>query len=318
MAVVGVDIGATKTQLAAACGDAAPMELALPTRAWRRRDDGDPGALIALIKQLLPTQDPTVLVIGAHGCDSAAACLELQRRLGLLTEAAVLVVNDAELLVPAAGFDHGIGVVAGTGSIAVARLPDRTMLVAGGWGWLLGDEGGAVGLVREAVRAVRGALDAGETTDPLIPLMQRTLGTDDPIQFGRKLLEAGTADAIGAHVSAVFTAAEAGSGLACAVVRDGGRALATLVRRLVGRGAVGAHVVAGGGVITRQSALMASFREAVAASLPDWRVTLLTAAPVHGALALARQIEAGRTPFGHAPDLPRGRAASPPAVRRAQ
>jgi len=178
------------------------------------------------------------------------------------------------------------------------------MLVAGGWGWLLGDEGGAVGLVREALRAVRSALDSGETADPLIGAMRRTLGTDDPIQFGHKLLEAGSADAIGAHVSAVFAAAEAGSCAADAVVRDGGRALAKLVRQLVGRGAVGGQIVAGGGVITRQPALMAAFADAVAAALPDWRVTLLTRAPVHGALALARRIAAGETPFGLAPAWP--------------
>jgi glucosamine kinase len=315
MAVVGVDIGATKTQIAVARDNAAPIERAVPTRAWRRRDDEDPGALVALIRQVSPTEDLAVLVVGAHGCDNAAGCLELQHRLGLLTSAAVLVVNDAELLVPAAGFDHGIGVVAGTGSIAVARLPDRSMLVAGGWGWLLGDEGGAVGLVREALRAVRGALDSGETADPLIRQMQRTLGTDDPIQFGRKLLQAGAADAIGAHVSAVFAAVEAGSRLALTVVRDGGRALAKLVGQLVGRGAVGGHVVAGGGVITRQNALMSSFRESVAEFLPDWHVTLLTNPPVHGAVALARQIEAGKTPFGLAPAIPRGWTATPPPMR---
>jgi N-acetylglucosamine kinase-like BadF-type ATPase len=141
--------------------------------------------------------------------------------------------------------------------------------------------------------------------------MRHALGTDDPIQFGHKLLEAGGADAIGAHVCAVFAAAEAGSRLACAVVRDGGNALAKLVRQLVGRGAVGGQIVAGGGVITRQHALMASFGAEVAASMPDWNVTLLTRAPVHGALTLARQIGSGEMPFGLSPALPRGWTVSP-------
>ena len=105
-------------------------------------------------------------MVGAHGCDTAAQCDLFQGHLHPLLKGAVEVVNDAELLVPAAGYGVGVGVVAGTGSIAVARRPDRTMLVAGGWGWILGDEGSAPGLVREAARAVRAAIDAGEPFRP--------------------------------------------------------------------------------------------------------------------------------------------------------
>ncbi len=54
--------------------------------------------------------------------------------------------------VPAAGYADGIGVVSGTGSIAVARTAEGRMLAAGGWGWILGDEGSAPALVREAAQ----------------------------------------------------------------------------------------------------------------------------------------------------------------------
>jgi N-acetylglucosamine kinase-like BadF-type ATPase len=319
MAIVGVDIGATKTHVAVVFGAAEPIECVVPSGCWRGHNYEDNArSLLSLIRKTAPAEYPTVLVVGAHGCDDAARCLTFQRCLAALNDWAVLVVNDAELLVPAAGFDRGIGVVAGTGSIAVARLPDCTMLVAGGWGWLLGDEGGAVGLVREAVRAVRRALDSGESTDPLIVQMQLALGTDDPIQFGQKLLEAGGAATIGAHVSAVVAAAEMGSRLASGVVREGGAALARLVEQLVGRGAGGGHIVAGGSVIVHQGALMASFRESIAASLPGWQITLLARAPVYGALALARQIEAGQRPFGLAPALPPGWRRSVPSRRSAE
>jgi glucosamine kinase len=308
LAVVGVDIGATKTHLAVADGDG-PIEVVVPTKGWRvRRDEEDARALFALARKTAAAE-PAVIVVGAHGCDDAVTCLAFQRTLAALTCGTVLVVNDAELLVPAAGFDHGIGVVAGTGSIAVARLHDRAMLVAGGWGWLLGDEGGAVGLVREAARAARGALDSGYMTDPLIGCMCRSLGTDNPIQFGRKLVEAGGAAAIGGHVSAVFEAAAMGSDLARTVIREGGAALARLVRQLVGRGATGREVVAAGGVITRQDALMAAFREALETAAPEWRITLLAGPPVQGALALARRIVSGEAMFGFAPTPPAGRKA---------
>ena len=70
----------------------------------------------------------------------------------------VRVVNDAELLPAALGLSHEIGLVAGTGSIAVNRTRGGRMLAAGGWGWI-GDEGGA-GLLRER-RGPSHALEIG-------------------------------------------------------------------------------------------------------------------------------------------------------------
>ena len=49
-----------------------------------------------------------------------------------------------------------------------AYLVDRGLSVqVGGWGAVLGDEGGAAGLVREAARAVWAAHDRGEAPDAL-------------------------------------------------------------------------------------------------------------------------------------------------------
>src|SRR5439155_11569196 len=47
----------------------------------------------------------------------------------------------------------GIVTIAGTGSIAVGRNADGRVARAGGWGYAFGDEGGAWGIVREALRA---------------------------------------------------------------------------------------------------------------------------------------------------------------------
>ena len=110
----------------------------------------------------------------------------------------VQVVNDAELMVPAAGYFGGISVVAGTGSIAVARTPDGRMLAAGGWGWILGDEGSAPALVREAAKAIRGAIDAGDGADPLTDALMAELGTDDPTMLGRLLNDTRSAVDLGA------------------------------------------------------------------------------------------------------------------------
>jgi N-acetylglucosamine kinase-like BadF-type ATPase len=293
-AIVGVDIGGTKTHLALASDGRTLAERVLPTREWRVREPAlDARRLAALVRDLARGTDPVATVVGAHGCDTAAQCDLFRGHLHPLLEGAVEVVNDAELLVPAAGYGVGVGVVAGTGSIAVARRPDRTMLVAGGWGWLLGDEGSAPGLVREAARAVRAAIDAGEPSDPLAETLLRTLDAGDPTELGRHLEATRGAEVWGRHAHAVFAAAEAGSRLARRVVEDGGRALATLVTRLVGRGAPRGPVVAGGGVIANQPALMAAFAAELARVLPGTEAVLLREPPVTGAVVLAGRLLSG-------------------------
>ena len=65
-------------------------------------------------------------------------------------------VNDGDLVV-AAGTPEGwgVGLIAGTGSIAVGRAPDGRTARAGGWGHLIGDEGSAYGVVLDALRLGR-------------------------------------------------------------------------------------------------------------------------------------------------------------------
>jgi N-acetylglucosamine kinase-like BadF-type ATPase len=67
----------------------------------------------------------------------------------------LILVNDGDLVV-AAGTPKGwgLGVIAGTGSIAVGRSPTGTTARAGGWGPLIGDEGSAYALALAGLRLV--------------------------------------------------------------------------------------------------------------------------------------------------------------------
>jgi N-acetylglucosamine kinase-like BadF-type ATPase len=78
----------------------------------------------------------------------------------------VCVESDGRLLL-AAGTpnDWGLGVIAGTGSFALSRLPDGRTRRAGGWGYLFGDEGSAYALALQSLQAVTRAYDgAGPET----------------------------------------------------------------------------------------------------------------------------------------------------------
>lgn len=96
----------------------------------------------------------------------------------------VSVANDATLLF-AAGTPEGWGlaVIAGTGSIAFALDRHGKDSRAGGWGYLLGDEGSAFRLGLLGLRAACRAADGiGEPTK-LLPALLAKLGSTDPRDF---------------------------------------------------------------------------------------------------------------------------------------
>lgn len=294
--IAGVDIGGTKTRIMVCLGERKIADEVLVTETWRIREmEADATKLAGIVANLCGGMAPAALAVGAHGCDTGEQCLRFQALLAARTGGTVQVVNDAELMVPAAGHVDGIGVVSGTGSIAVARTAEGKMLAAGGWGWILGDEGSAPALVREAAKAIRRALDRGEdASDPLIGALMRELGTDDQTKLGILLNETRGAAVWGRHANAVFDAAIAGSALAVRVIREGGAGLAALVELLIERGANPALVVAGGGVISEQPMLMAAFVDAMAKVSPPSQVLLLREPPVLGGVALARRLLAGQ------------------------
>jgi N-acetylglucosamine kinase-like BadF-type ATPase len=73
---------------------------------------------------------------------------------GILKAERLEVTNDAVIaLAGAMAGGPGIIVIAGTGSIALGRSAAGREARAGGWGYIFGDEGGAFGIVRDALRA---------------------------------------------------------------------------------------------------------------------------------------------------------------------
>ena len=94
------------------------------------------------------------------------------------------VANDATLLFAAGTPDGwGLAVIAGTGSIAFTLDPHGKTARAGGWGYLMGDEGSAFRLGLLGLRAACRAADNIGPPTKLLPALLAKLGTKDPRDF---------------------------------------------------------------------------------------------------------------------------------------
>jgi N-acetylglucosamine kinase-like BadF-type ATPase len=92
-------------------------------------------------------------------------------------------VNDGMLIIAAGTPDGwGLGVIAGTGSIAVGRTHDGRTARAGGWGHLLGDEGSgyhvALAALRRVARRADGRMPRLTENDPLSDRLCAALGIE--------------------------------------------------------------------------------------------------------------------------------------------
>jgi N-acetylglucosamine kinase-like BadF-type ATPase len=99
---------------------------------------------------------PSAICLGIAGVDRAAdeaVVYSIMKRIGY--KARILVVNDALIALQAGiGDGPGIVIVSGTGSIAYGRNTAGEASRAGGWGYVLGDEGSGYWIGRLALRAV--------------------------------------------------------------------------------------------------------------------------------------------------------------------
>ncbi|HEX3784978.1 MAG TPA: BadF/BadG/BcrA/BcrD ATPase family protein [Pseudonocardiaceae bacterium] len=288
--IAGFDAGGTKLAVRVETVEGRRLaDLELPAQGWSAAPvEAAANWLRVRLARVLPVAAEVVAIgVGAQGCDTREHCAALAEALSA-TGIPAVVVNDAALLVPAAGLTEGIGVIAGTGAIGVGRDPVGNPLFAGGWGWIIGDEAGSAGIVRLATVAALTAHDDDEPDDGLLSALQKAFGVADPPALARVVNDEPTTDNWGPRAPAVFAAADAGSALAVGVIDTAAAHLATLVDRLLARGAVGTEVVAGGSVIVGQPRLAGAFRARLGAARPELHLCLLTEPPVAGAIALAR------------------------------
>jgi len=293
--VLGLDIGGTSTRArlvagSGVVGDATAASASLTAAGPERAS----AALDELLAGLPGLDSPLDAVCaGAAGSRTARETADfLRARLEPITRSGnVLVVDDAALVLPAAGLAEGIAVICGTGTIAAGTWRGREAR-AGGWGYLLGDEGSGYWIVREAVRALLGRRERG------LP----------PGDLGARLLGAASAPDLDALRAALLRSPEPGMWARYApavldscdpeVVGLAGRAaghLAALAARVALQFEAELPVVLAGGLMANERLSSASVA-AISVQVPASSVRVLSEPPVTGAVRLA-QAAAARQPW---------------------
>jgi N-acetylglucosamine kinase-like BadF-type ATPase len=165
MFVLGIDAGGTKTvcQLA---NDRAEVLAEIRGGGANLQASGElevEKVLHEVMEDAIGDRDlvPAAICLGIAGVDrpdDGRVVRDIMRRIGY--KARTLVVNDALVALEAGAPDEpGVVVIAGTGSIAYGRNERNQAARAGGWGYVLGDEGSGYWIGRAALRAVLRAAD---------------------------------------------------------------------------------------------------------------------------------------------------------------
>jgi len=234
-----------------------------------------------------------VLVVGAAGVGREEERLALQAALedaGLAPRVAV-TVDGAIALQSAFGDSAGVVLLAGTGSVAWARLPGGDTARIGGLGAVVGDQGSGYELARQALRAVGLAIEGrGRRTI----LSARVLARLRLSGLGELVRWATTADipTVASLAPDVLAAAEEGDAVAGALVDAGADDLATHVRALAERYPHGAQVgvALGGSLLARHDDYRKRVVARIVADVPSATIRPEPVDPVLGAVQLARAL----------------------------
>jgi len=298
--VIGINAGGTRTVCLRA--DSAGRVV----REWRGtganlQSEGDVGIERVLRDAIGAVMDaatsPAAICVGMAGVDRAddfAAVRAVLTRIA--PDARLVIVNDA-LIALEAGAPGAAGsvLIAGTGSIAYGRDDAGRAARAGGWGYVLGDEGSGYWLGRQALRAVvRGADGRGPRT-ALAPLVLEHYGLGSPRELVRQMSGHGARPASVAGLAPlVGTAADDGDPVALQLVAAAARELAAAAESVIRRlGLNTSPMLLTGGVLSGFHRLRHEVMTEIRKRLPGIEPTPLQAEPAIGAVRLASKAVTG-------------------------
>ncbi|MBT2249807.1 ATPase [Arthrobacter sp. BHU FT2] len=288
--IIGLDIGGTKTR-GVRFEDGAPVaDESVGSSNVQNVSREEAARNLAELFSRIGAGPVARVYAGSGGIDTA----EDARALASLIEphvpgAAVTVVHDSRLLLAAGRARSGVAVIAGTGSAAWGRNADGEEARAGGWGYLLGDEGSGYWLGREAVRHSLRRMDRGLPVDTLTRALLDACGVEHPNRLIALFHSPATGRRFWAQQARHVVEAAAGGHRESRELLDrAGQDLAGLALQVLGQLQLDGPVILGSGLGMNVVPLQEAFRRHLAeGGVTDVRV--LDQDPVFGVLQLVAE-----------------------------
>ena len=311
LAFLGVDGGGTRTRGLAVDGSGTALHACEggPTNPYGAGVEQALANLRAILgelrdKTLTAGRRPGAVCLGLAGYDRPGDEANFRSTVqSMLPGAAIRLTNDSHIaLVAGAPEGYGLMIVAGTGCIAFGITPEGRQARADGFGHLLGDEGSAYAIGREALRAVCRAYDGRGPQTALTEAILGRLSLESAVDLMPWSLQIGGAKApVAALAPSVFAVWRTGDPEAVRIVETALEKLADAA------GAVYAKLFAGsggdesipcvlGGGLTEDEAFFDALAQTLVGRFPDLRPRRSERRPVEGAIDLARRCLAERNP----------------------
>lgn len=294
---VGLDVGGTQTRLLARSADTeGDVSLFGPAgNFFRAGPDGAATVLSTLIGRALelrPQCRLRAVCAGVAGAGSQQAretlAQSVRSRLAACAPFALRITHDGVMALEAAfGGGSGMIIIAGTGSSLLGHTRTGNILRAGGWGFMLGDEGSGHAIGLKGLRAIGHACDGGSATvltDLLMTrhgiagqdaLMHRVYRESWPVQHMAPLVLHAVAD---------------GDAVARRILVEETRALATQALWLAQRSGPMEKRVSVFGGLSKSTLYMEAMQAALQEMLPGWSLHPAQMSCVEAAVRLAQAL----------------------------
>jgi N-acetylglucosamine kinase-like BadF-type ATPase len=252
-------------------------------------------------RNLLEALEAVKLEGKAKVCVIGAAGLENERNRELIMDALkedyaekVILTSDAKIAYKATPRGEGekMILICGTGSIAYMEVNGKP-LRAGGWGYLLGDEGSGFWIARKAISKILRGYDEGKQPTNLALKIMGKLNADKPQKIVEKVYGGMGIVEIAKIAEDVAKAFEEGDEEAGEIMMEAAWELARLIKTLIRRSGVNkCEVYCSGGVFKTSSKLIDAIRRYVESEYPNVKICRCSYRGVAGAILMAIE-EAG-------------------------
>jgi len=227
-------------------------------------------------------------IAGFQGAEASEVISNFIKSLNVARE--YIITDDVRIIYQLVAWNKpGVVVVAGTGSNAYGNDGRGSEAQVGGWGWVIGDEGSAFYIARQAIIRATKAFDGRASPTQLVELVKSHFSVEnfeDTVTAIKKLQRPQQIASFAKHVS---SAADKGDQVAKEVLIDAGKELSLLATTVANKLNITDQqvLISGTGGVWESKMIWEIFKDEVKKTMP--RVTFREPIrfPVGGAVVLA-------------------------------